>query len=730
MSTGSTLILVVDDDVVSRFMARQALEQANFRVEEASGGAAALTAFQNERPDMILLDVMMPDMDGFSVCRAIRATAAGAHIPILMITGLEDTESIERAYEVGATDFVSKPINHSALGHRVRYMLRSTRTAEELRVSRTRLSHAQRMARLGYWEWDVGSGQVWWSEEISHLLGLPLDTLTGTVDDMLANAHREDRAQVERYLASTAEGNQLGSIEYRVVRSDGSERVVQQEADSACDEGGRVVRVSFTSQDVTERRQAERQIRYLAYYDPLTGLPNRSFLREHLIRVLAQAARQRREIALLYVDLDQFKRVNDSFGHSVGDALLREAAARLSQAVRSGDCVVRGESDGHPLFDIDTQADTVARFGGDEFIVVVGELRYSEDAARVSQRIIASLEQPFVVEGKELFVGASIGIALYPADGRDQESLLKNADAAMYLAKDLGRNNYQFYTESLNAKAFTRLSIEASLRRAVERDEFVLVYQPKLHLQSQRVTGAEALIRWRHPDLGLVSPADFIPIAEETGLIVAIGRWVLQEACRQVRAWQDAGLPPLCVSVNVSFRQFQYGGLVQDVRQAIEAAGIQGQWIEIELTESVLMGDIERCCDVLLELEALGVSVAIDDFGTGYSSLSYLKRLSIDVLKIDRSFVHDILSDPDNQAITTAITYMAHSLKLQVIAEGVETPEQMEFLRRLGCDEIQGYVLSRPVPADELEARFLRTPEAAAGASDRPAADSRRAVAF
>jgi diguanylate cyclase (GGDEF)-like protein len=435
--------------------------------------------------------------------------------------------------------------------------------------------------------------------------------------------------------------------------------------------------------DISERKANEERIRYLAQYDPLTNLPNRSLCLDRLQQTIAVAQREGEAFAVLFIDVDHFKNINDSLGHLAGDKILQETANRLVPCVRS--------------------SDTVSRQGGDEFIIILRKIRNSSVPAHIAGKILAAMEPPFVAEGQELRTSVSIGIALFPEDGQDTASLIKNADAALYHAKKLGRNNYQFFTADLDARARQRLEMENSLRLALDRREFLLHYQPLVDLESGRIIGAEALLRWQHPEQGLVPPGEFIPLAEDCGLIVPIGEWVLREVCRQNKIWQDEGLAKLPVAVNLSPLQFRQRNLEEVIRQALAESGLAPEYLEIEITESLLMSAEEQTIALLYQLKNLGLSVAIDDFGTGYSSLSYLKLFPIDKLKIDRSFVREVSSDPNDAAIISAIIAMAHRLRLRVLAEGVETVDQRNFLIHEGCTEAQGYHYSRPLPADGME---------------------------
>jgi len=691
----SPLILIVDDDQAIRELVREALQYSDFSVMEARNGAQAVAAFESHRPDLVLMDVMMPEMDGFQACAALRRLPGGDGTPILMLTGLDDIESVKRAYEAGATDFASKPINLFVLSHRIRYMLRAKRNLDELRTSEARLASAQRIAHLGNWERDLVTGELRWSDEVFRLFGLVPGSFQPTYEGLLERVHPDDRALVARATEEALRREKPYSFDIRILLPDGKVGFVHEQAEVVFDASGRPTLMAGTTQDVSERKQAEDQIRFLAYYDGLSRLPNRVLFMERLSLALDSARRQGHTLAILFLDLDRFKRINDTLGHSLGDRLLQEVAERLKKCLRSSDTVARGD----PM----ASSDTVARLGGDEFIVSITDITRGEDAAKVARRILDALHEAFRLDAHEVVITGSIGISVFPNDGGDAETLLKNADAAMYHAKDAGRNGFQFYSGSMNAAAFQRLSLENSLRKALERGEFQLHFQPQIDVDAGTIFGAEALIRWRHPDLGLVSPAEFIPLAEETGLILPIGEWVLRQACAQARAWQDAGHGPLLIAVNLSGRQFRQQELVQTVEQALASAGLDPRHLELELTESILMRSVEETVDTLRQLKAMGLRVSVDDFGTGYSSLNYLTRFPIDTLKIDQSFVRGITTDPGDAAITAAIIAMARGLKIAVIAEGVETQDQLVYLRQRGCRLMQGYLFSRPVPAEQFE---------------------------
>ena len=710
---GKTTVLVVDDNVMERFITREALQQAGFTVLEASDGIEAMSVFAERQPQFLLLDVKMPRMDGFTACVNIRNTPAGLHTPILMMTGLDDVESINRAYEVGATDFITKPINGVILIHRIRYILRAQQTADELRENESLLADAQKVAKLGSWDWNLLQQRITWSEEAGRIVDTEQRSTTASLQELLPAVHPEDRVIVQDTIEEILSSHERRSLEYRIVRADGLERVVQQEIEVRINDG-QVSRLFGTIQDITERRETEERIRYLAYYDSVTGLPNRALFKEQVRQALLRAKRFSRRTSLLFLDLDHFKRINDTLGHSTGDKLLHMVAERLSHCVRDCDYLAREKTLPSWEDGSDGQS-TVARLGGDEFVILLSELRTPEDAAIVANRVIKALGDPFVLSHNEVYVSGSIGIASYPDDGDDHELLLKHADAAMYYAKRQGRNRYQFYTKSMNERALERLSMESDLRKAIEKSQFVLHYQPKINIATGVITGCEALIRWHYPGRGFISPLEFIPIAEETGLITPIGEWVLREACFQTKAWQQDGLPSIRVSVNVSTVQCANENFRDDVARALKETGLRAEYLELEVTESLLMRDMDASIELLHQLKALGVQVSIDDFGTGYSSLAYLKRLPLDTLKIDRSFINDITTDPDDASIVSATIALGHNLRLNVVAEGVETEEQLEFLSKHGCDQTQGYMFSKPLaPVDfkEWAGEYMSTRQA------------------
>jgi diguanylate cyclase (GGDEF)-like protein/PAS domain S-box-containing protein len=535
--------------------------------------------------------------------------------------------------------------------------------------------------------WSASSeGLLYINPMAERIYGRPLSDFFQTRDLLFDVIHPEDRPHVR---SSCTDLLQEGALteEYRIVRPDGSIRWLEQRSKAVRDVSGQLLRIDAVATDITERKQYEARIEYLADHDALTGLANRNLLNDRVTQAMRQARRSGETLlALLFLDLDRFKGINDSYGHTVGDKLLKAVAARMQDTVREGD--------------------TVARQGGDEFIILLVGVRSPQDIIRAVAKIIQSFSEPYSIDGHQLHMTASIGVTVFPSDGLDLPTLLRNADTAMYQAKDDRGNAFQFYSREMSERAMERAEMETALRAAIERQEFELFYQPKVDIVSGRVIGAEALIRWHHPEMGLVDPQRFIPLAEEVGLIVPIGEWVLKTAHEQNKAWQDAGLAPLHIAVNLSVRQFLQDGLVESVAKVLQQSGLDGSYLELELTESMVMNNAEHFVVKLHQLKALGVQLSIDDFGTGYSSLSYLKRFPIDRLKIDQSFVRDSASNPRDAAIIRSVIDMGHSLDFKVIAEGVETREQLAFLRDSRCDEIQGYYFSRPVPAGDFAALF------------------------
>jgi diguanylate cyclase (GGDEF)-like protein/PAS domain S-box-containing protein len=572
------------------------------------------------------------------------------------------------------------------------------RTEKALQESEQRFRQLVAMSSDWYWEQDQELRFVGITGDFTEKSGISVERILGRRrwDAVQGLA---DTAVGREHIATLEAREAFKNLEYRAVDDNGDERWFCINGEPTFDELGRFTGYRGTGSDITARKLTEQRVHHVAQHDVLTGLPNRSLLQDRLGQAVAYATRSGHPVWVMLIDLDRFKFVNDSMGHKAGDVLLMTVAARLRSSLRD--------------------TDTVARLSGDEFVVIVSQHEDQPLSTDIVQRVMDSVAQPVILGPKEFFVTCSIGVAAYPSDSTAAESLIEHADIAMYRAKKLGRNNFQFYTPAMNEESLERVRIESALHNALERNEFVLHYQPQVDLKTGQIVGMEALIRWQHPELGMVPPARFVGVAEDTGLIVPIGAWVMRTACAQNKAWQDAGLGHLRVAVNLSARQFSAADLVPGIEQVLSDTGLAPSCLELELTESLFMSDVTPAVELLHRMKALGVKLSIDDFGTGYSSFSYLSRFPIDVLKIDRSFVNDITHDANDAAIVASIIALAHNLRLSVIAEGVETAEQLDYLRHQGCDEMQGYYFSRPLPAQEFE-QLLRQRRSLAAFEDEP----------
>jgi predicted signal transduction protein with EAL and GGDEF domain len=639
-------------------------------------------------------------------------------VPVLVLTGLDDDASVQRALEAGATDFLVKSTQWSLLALRLKFLLRSWTTLAELERSNSKLARAQDLARMGSFDWRRGAGLVL-SPEALRMLGLPPGAAPSR-RALLRMVPPTERRLLLRLLSSTLRRGTVLNEDVPVVLGSGSRHVIHIEAEPEFNELGHSVGYTGVAQDVTDRREAEDQIRHLANFDDVTGLPNRHQLISRAQRALEAARRLSHHFALLLIDLDQFKRINDTLGHGAGDELLVEVGRRLRGCVRHSDQIIEGtlESAGQRSH---RALESVARLGGDEFVALLPEVHGDEDAERVAQRVLDVMREPVFLGGQEYVVTASVGLALYPRDGTTVADLLRNADVAMYSVKDEGRNSMALYSPGLSVRGRERLELESALYKAIERNELVLHYQPRVDVRGPRIVGLEALMRWQRGDR-LVPPGDFIPLAEQTGLIVPLSKWALREAARQSREWKDAFGFDDAIAVNVPGRLFVTDDLVEHLHECVTAVGLPHRALMLEITEGSLARDIERIMPPLHRVNEIGVEIAIDDFGVDHSSLSRLATLPVAELKIDRSFVSELGIKPQSEAIITAIIALGRALKLRVVAEGVETLRQMDVLHRLGCSIMQGFLFSRPLPAAAypqwLQQTELPCVGAALGAAD------------
>jgi PAS domain S-box-containing protein len=703
---GQPKVLLVDDDEVNLLLTSIALRERGFAITEASSGEQAIRMLGEWLPDVVVLDALMPGLDGFQTCRELRALPGFESLPVLMLTGLDDDASITRAYEAGATDFFVKSTQWSLLAGRLRYLLRSARTRQELERNKARLARAQDLARMGSFDWKRGSGGPVFSVEGLRVFGLAPDESL-PFRGLLRMLAEDDRAGLTTVLREVLKHSSVLATDVPVTLIDGRQRIVHVEAEPEFNEHGNLTGYTGIVQDVTDRRMAEDKIRHLANFDALTGLPNRRQLIWRTERALEHARRLGHQVALLLIDLDRFKVINDTLGHGAGDELLMEVSRRLRSCVRHSDQVMESSLEAMGSRSHRT-LEAVGRLGGDEFIALLPEVGDERDAERVARRILDLMREPIFVGGQECFVTASVGIALFPRDGASVADLMRNSDVAMYSVKSMGRNAATLYSPALAGKGREKLELESALHKAIERDELVLHYQPKIDVRAARMVGAEALMRWQRAGV-LVPPGDFIPLAEETGLIIPLSEWAIREAARQARVWQNSFGFADSIAVNLPNRLFERTDLVEHIHNAATTYGVPHRSIQLEITETGLMKDLQNVIPSLHRLNEIGVEISIDDFGTGYSSLAYLTTLPISELKIDRGFVRDLGMTPQSSAVVTAIIALARSLGLRVIAEGVENLRQMEVLHRLGCGIMQGFLFSRPQPPEDIETWLQQT---------------------
>jgi diguanylate cyclase (GGDEF)-like protein/PAS domain S-box-containing protein len=681
MIPGPDSLLIVDDDSMNRDLMLRSLSKRGFNAAVAEDGQSALEWVSSHRVDLVLLDVEMPDMNGMEVLKTLRNRFTSAQLPIIMIADKAGSDDVVAALSDGANDYVTKPIDFPVVLARIQNQLSRKHAEEALRESEERYALAALGANDGLWDWDLVAGKTYFSPRWKSMLGWEEHEIGNSPEEWFGRIHPDDVDRVRADIASHIEEQTSHyEDEYRMLHRDGHYLWMLGRGLAVRDEHGNAYRMAGSQTDITKGKVV----------DVLTGLPNRVLFMERLGRSFERARRRSdKTLALIFLDLDSFKLINDSLGHMIGDQLLVAIAGRLETTVRSGDSIARfGRSH------------TIARLGGDEFTILLEEISSALDAMRVAERIIADLAKPFMIGGQELFLTASIGIALFNPSYQNPEELLRDADTAMYSAKAAGKGCFQIFDADMRANTMARLQLEIELRRAIERMEFQNYYQVIVSLKTGEILGFEALVRWRNPARGIIPPDDFIPVAEETGLIMPLTQRVLQTACQQMRIWQARfeDDPPLLISVNLSARHFFQPGLVQLCRTILHETQLPHSSLNIEVTESAMMPNPEAAIDVMHQLKSLGVKIALDNFGTGYSSLSYLHRFPLDSLKIDRSFVARMLEDDE---IVRTILSLGRNLGLKVIAEGAETEEQIEKLQNLGCELAQGYYFSVPINAQE-----------------------------
>jgi diguanylate cyclase (GGDEF)-like protein len=688
-------ILIIDDDEDIRLALSIKLKKLGYSILEAIDGKSGLKKLTSELPDMVMVDVHMPGMDGFEFCERAAKLTSEKHIPIMVMTAQDDQASVDRAYEKGATDFITKPVNYAKLEHRIRFSIRSSETAEKLASRERQLLSAQKIAKMGEWIYDIENEEYHCSDQVANIFNISKQRVLSH-DDLITYVVDEDVNRVRAVLDNASIKTRNHSLEYSIKLENGVIKRIRQIIDVNINDPIKEGLIFGVFQDVSDLRNAKQQAKNLALYERLTGLPNRSFFKRLLTKKILFSKRHAQQFALLDINFDNFMRINSNLGHDVGDKLIIAACERLKNMLRDCNELISGQEQEV----IDTSF--LAHLGGDNFTILLSDIKNADDAAIVARRISAKFSEAFDILNNEIHISISIGIGLYPDDANNADDLLKKASSALHYAKETGKNSYRFYTKEMNVLSFQRLSMETALRKALEQEQFELYYQPKISLFDKSITGAEALIRWNHPEMGLVSPAEFIPLAESTDLIVPMTDWVISEACRQIGEWHRNDFQLESVAINITPASLLDKSINDHVLNNLRSAGIQASRLDFEITESVLMEDVDLILPILQEFKEYGCSISIDDFGTGYSSLSYLKRLPISKLKIDQSFIREIMYDNDDSIIVNAVIALAHSLGLKVIAEGVEDKDQLEYLTQHGCDVVQGYYYSCPLVSSDF----------------------------
>lgn len=693
MSSKQRRLLIVDDNELNRDMLARRLTRNGYSVDVVEDAKKLMERVKQNDLDLVLLDIEMPEISGLDALKQLRERFSAVELPIIMVTAKSQSEDVVKALNLGANDYLTKPVDLPVALARIGTQLSHKRAQEALRESEERYALAARGANDGLWDWNLQTNHVYFSPRWKAMLGWKENEIADKPEEWFDRIHDADRQRVKDEIAAHQQGaTPHFESEHRMLHRDGTFRWMLSRGLAVSDVSGKPLRMAGSQTDITERKVS----------DPLTGLPNRLLFIDRLGRLIKHSKRRKDDpFAILFLDLDGFKMINDSLGHLIGDQLLIGVANRLEKCLRSTDTVARlGESF------------TVARLGGDEFTVLLDYLKDPDDAKKAADRLMKTLASPFIVGGKEVFTSVSIGIALSNSAYEQPEDMLRDADTAMYRAKSLGKARYEVFDADMRASVMARLQLETDLRGALEREEFRNFYQPIVALDSGQIVGFEALLRWQHPLRGLVGPDEFILVAEETGLIRELGWWNLREACRQMSDWRKGPFArrDLIMSVNLSAKQFLQPNLVADIRQLLTELSLAPEALKLEVTESAVMADPSAAVEMLQQIKSLGIRLAIDDFGTGYSSLSYLHRFPLDTLKIDRSFIHDMRDNGEGMEIARTILPMANNLRLDVVAEGVETVEQVALLKQLHCKYAQGYYFSKPLSAENSTALLAGEP--------------------
>lgn len=680
-------IMLVEDEIIVAMDVQQRLEILGYEVvAHAVSGEEAVQLVQKTNPNLILMDIKIKGgMDGIETAARIRDSF---DIPIIYVTAFSDETTIQRASLTEAFGYLIKPFEDRELRSAIEVALYKHQMEHKLRESEERYALAARAANDGIWDWNLLSNEIYYSPRWKILLGLDEDHPLHTPQEWLERIHTDDKEKFNQAVDQHLKGYTPNiACEYRILHRDGGYRWMLCRGMALFDAQKKPYRLAGSISEITARKQIETQLVHRALHDELTQLPNRALFLDRLRMVLEQACDAGTMLAaVLFLDIDQFKVVNDSLGHICGDLLLIEFSKLLRHCLRPGD--------------------TVARFGGDEFAILLERISSKEDAPQIAERICRELQKPFTIDGYEIFTSASIGIVFVDSECKNVDDLLRDADSAMYFAKYNGRARYEIFDSSMYDRSMLRLQRETEIRRAITNNEFVLHYQPVFTINTLALVGFEALIRWQHPSRGLLPPGEFIQVAEETGLILPIGEWVLDTACKQAQAWRLESGKPLSMAINLSAVQFNDKNLIKIIQNALSQSGFSASLLELELTESAAMQNMQKSLEILNDIKQMGVSISIDDFGSGYSSLDHIRSFPTSTIKIDRSFIQEM--KPDDSAIVEAIISMAHQLRLKVIAEGVETQDQLSILNNIKCDQVQGFLLGKGIPAEEIQKTVLK----------------------